>query len=355
MKLALLADASHTNIQRWCDGLQNNGVDVHLLSFTPQNTIVEQTYPLPLPGLPGKINYFTAVPYVRCILRELQPDLLISYYATGYGTLGALTGFHPWVVVTAGSDILIAPRNPIMRRILRSSLKRADLVTAFAPHMAQAAQQLGVSEEKSFTLPQGIFAETFAAHRSPEPKTDDSLKIICTRSLYPIYNIDLLIRAASHLAKSGIPFEMTIAGRGYLEDELKRLAQELGVEQYINFAGFVPNTELPSLLAQHNTYISLTPSDGVSASLLEAMAVGLMPMLVDHPANHYWITRGKMVFCSESLAPEAVADTLCAVRDDLALRLRAWEINIAIIHERGDMNRNMKRFVERFYQLIRDK
>ncbi|MEP7291808.1 MAG: glycosyltransferase family 4 protein [Chloroflexota bacterium] len=352
MKIALLADASHTNIQRWCEGLQNNGVDLHLLSFTPQNSMVQQTYPLPLPGLPGKVNYFTAVLYVKRLLREIQPDILMSYYVTGYGTLGTLTGFHPLVMITAGSDVLIAPRSPLMRRILRSTLKRGDLVAAFAPHMAQAVRQLGVPDEKIFTLPQGIFAEPFIAHRSPQPKTGDPLKIISTRSLRPIYNLDLLIRATSYLAQSGVPFEITIASKGGLENELKSLAQSLDVAQYITFAGFVPNHELPELLALHNTYLSLTPSDGVSASLLEAMAVGLVPLVVDHPANRYWITPGENGILLDMLTPEAAARALLNVSTNLALRQRAWTHNVKIVTERGDMQRNIARYVKRISELI---
>jgi glycosyltransferase involved in cell wall biosynthesis len=353
MKLALLGDASHTNIQRWCEGLQHHGVDLHVISFTPGDTTWEQLYPLPLRWQLGTLNYFAAAPHVRRLLREIRPDLLLAYFVTGYGLLGALTQFHPLVLLTSGSDILL-PRSPVMRRIQRFTLKRGDLVTAWAPHMAAAAERLGVPQTKLFVLARGIPVQAFAAHRSPPPQRGDVLKMVSTRALRPIYRLDVLIRAVGRLRQHGVPFELTIVGRGPQLDELRALVGEIGLERQVHFSGYVRNDELPAVLARHNTYVSLSPSDGVSASLLEAMAVGLTPIVVDHPANRQWLVDGENGILLGSLTLESIADALGRASQAFDLRQAAWERNAAIVRERADMFENARRYVARFEQLRRE-
>ena len=56
------------------------------------------------------------------------------------------------------------------------------------------------------------------------------------------------------------------------------------------FTGRIPNTELPKLLQQSNIYISMPTTEGVSASLFEAMASNCFPVVSDIPGNQSWIT-----------------------------------------------------------------
>src|SRR5207302_8080691 len=135
------------------------------------------TYHLPVRPLPGKLHYFAAVPYVRRLLAAIQPDVVLAYYVTGYGTLAALAGSHPLVQVTSGSDVLVAPRNPMMKLLLRYTLSRADLVTAWAPHMAEAARRLGVSHGRIVVLPRGIPYQQFAKSRALRPSENGSVAI----------------------------------------------------------------------------------------------------------------------------------------------------------------------------------
>ena len=55
------------------------------------------------------------------------------------------------------------------------------------------------------------------------------------------------------------------------------------------FTGRIPNTELPKLLQQSNIYISMPITEGVSASLFEAMACNCYPVVSEIPGNQSWI------------------------------------------------------------------
>ena len=118
--------------------------------------------------------------------------------------------------------------------------------------------------------------------------------------------------------------------------------------------GFVPNDQLPTLLAQHNVYISLVESDGVSASLLEAMEVGLLPIVSDHLANRFWITPGINGLPLNNISPIAVASAISKAFCDLPLRQTAWEYNSKLVRERADLYHNSEIYTERFRKLVRD-
>jgi glycosyltransferase involved in cell wall biosynthesis len=160
-----------------------------------------------------------------------------------------------------------------------------------------------------------------------------------------------LLDAARLLRESGVAFHLTIAGDGPQRGELVALAERYGLRDHVTFAGFVPNHDLPPLLAQHHLYVSMVPSDGVSASLLEAMAAGLYPVVPDHPANRLWIEADQNGALLADLQPEAVARTLRDVIADVSLRGAAWEQNPSIVAARADLYYNSRIFVGRFRQL----
>jgi glycosyltransferase involved in cell wall biosynthesis len=165
------------------------------------------------------------------------------------------------------------------------------------------------------------------------------------------YNIDLLIEAVGLLRNKGVESFLTLAGDGPERTRLTTLTHKLGLNDRIFFAGFVPNDDLPSLLAQQDLYVSLIESDGVSASLLEAMATGLLPIVPDHPANRFWIKPGTNGLLLDNTSPTSVAAAVAKAILDLPLRQYAWEHNPETVSKRADLQRNSEIFLDRFREL----
>jgi glycosyltransferase involved in cell wall biosynthesis len=240
-----------------------------------------------------------------------------------------------------------------MRHLLRFNISRANLVTAWAPHMAQAALELGAVEERLMVLPRGIPSDRFCSRRCAAPTHNDPLTLISTRSLKLDYNNDRLLFACGALKEINKDFRLTLAGDGPERKHLVNESRKLGLEGLVHFAGFVGNDDLPALLAEHNLYISLIESDGVSASLLEAMAVGLLPIVPDHPANRQWIENWRNGLLLDDLSPGAVARAILEAITNLPLRERARQQNPEIVNQRGDLYTNSKIFFQRFWDLAK--
>jgi glycosyltransferase involved in cell wall biosynthesis len=352
MRIAVFGNATSINVRRWCEGLAAAGADIHLISIHAGPEAPADTILLSTPPVPEKLRYFAAVPAARQAVRRLRPDLVMGYYATGYGTLAALCGFRPYVIVTAGDDILISPSHPLLGRLVRFNLMRADLVTAWAPHMAQAVCRLGVPSDKVFILPRGIPLHRFEGQMADKPSQRQPFRLVSTRSLYEVYRIDAIIRALAVLRRAGREVTLTVAGDGDARPALERLTAAEHLEDAVTFTGRLHNDALPEVLSQHDAYVSVIHTDGVSASLLEAMAVGLFPMVYDHASNHGWVTHGENGLLIPDQRPESIADAVERAMDDIDLRQRAWTLNPQRIRRDADLTRNTAAYLARFQQLV---
>ncbi|HOX23993.1 MAG TPA: glycosyltransferase family 4 protein, partial [Elusimicrobiales bacterium] len=91
-----------------------------------------------------------------------------------------------------------------------------------------------------------------------------------------------LIRAIPALLKRGIKPQVDIAGKE-LTPLPRRLAQELGVMEYVNFIGEVNHYELFKLFSRANAELHLFFMKGIGCASLEAMASGLPVTVYGYP------------------------------------------------------------------------
>jgi sugar transferase (PEP-CTERM/EpsH1 system associated) len=87
-----------------------------------------------------------------------------------------------------------------------------------------------------------------------------------------------LLEAFRIVAAQG-PSHLVIVGGGPLESALRRRAHELGVSQAVHFLGF--RSDIPQLLRALDVFVLSSTMEGVSLTLLEAMAAGL-PIVATH-------------------------------------------------------------------------
>lgn len=106
-------------------------------------------------------------------------------------------------------------------------------------------------------------------------------KIVTFARLEPQKNYPLLIRSFAEFHERYPEYSLEIYGQGEMEDSLKDLTKELKIENSIQFMGFERNIHEKILDAS----MFVLPSDyeGLSNSMLEAMAIGLPCICTDCP------------------------------------------------------------------------
>jgi glycosyltransferase involved in cell wall biosynthesis len=379
MRLLFVADAQSPNTAAFLEPLAAAGHEVHLLSLHATDSPPQgvEVHFLSRQRLLPKGLYLTRWPQVSRWVRRIRPDLLVAYRVTGNGLLAAMARWRPLVVVPTGTDVLgLERRSPALRQTVRYVLRRADGILCWGPHMARAALALrgtrgivassspwnaelpGLPTEEQpgsedpdraarlLIQPRGVDRASFAPRPYPPESERREVRLVTTRSLKRPYGHELMIRALIHLKGLRPRIRLVLAGAGPDGARLWHLASDLGVLDQVDFLGAVDRCEIPKILAEGSLYVSLIDHDGVSASLLEAMAVGLYPVVGDSEAARMWI---RQRWNGTLLATRRAEEVAAEIRR-LVLRPEergeAVRRNWSLVEERADRAKNMARILE---------
>ena len=350
MKLCFLADANHANAANWLEYFATElGHEVHVISFTH---VTREIKGVILYDLTPRNKYLllTTIPALRKLLRQIHPDLVVAYRVQSYGFLSACTGFHPLLLVAQSRTVVWPPNSSIMAQFCKYAIHRADWILSWAEHTTHRLIQLGANRNMIDTFPRGVRPELFFPRSESTPSHGRT--IITTRSLKPVYKYEDIIHAVHSLTDIMPGVKYHIAGEGQSRQYLEELVQQLGLNSYVEFLGYVANANLPERLREADVYVSAYLEDGVSMSLLEAMACGLLPVVPDIEPNHQWIQDGVNGLLFRPGDHASLVQKLHEALSNPSLRKKACEHNIKFIHEKVNWHTNMRRIEARFLQTI---
>ncbi|MBD3347914.1 MAG: glycosyltransferase [Candidatus Eisenbacteria bacterium] len=348
MRICFVAHAGSANTISWVNHFADvMGHDVHLISLCPADGLSAAVGldVVPVTG-PAALRYFLAIPFVRRRLREIAPDLVVGYRVASYGFLAAAAGGRPLAVAAQGK-VVLPPMAFLKLLLARYALRRADLVNSWAPHMTRRLVELGADAAKVLTCPRGIDLGLF---RPGSDVDDRSETVMVTRTMHSSYRHDLVLQAVAIARRSRPGLRCVFIGRGEARGALERLADTLGVRDAVEFPGPVGPERLARLLGGAALYVSAVPTDGVSASLLEAMATGCFPVVTDNEANRLWLD-GENGFLVSRPDPEEYARAMVSALENESLRARASEANRRVVEERADIWRNLGRIESAYASL----
>ena len=122
------------------------------------------------------------------------------------------------------------------------------------------------------TIYNGVDVEKFAkAGPNNQYRTNEkAFVVIMVASLHWQKDQDTVIKAISKLTKG--EFEFWIIGDGNRKGELQKLANELGVSDYVKFMGI--HSDIPELLHTADAVVMSSHFEGLSLSSIEGMSVG---------------------------------------------------------------------------------
>ncbi len=340
-RLLLLGNASQVHLQRWAAYFKDTGYDVFTVSLEPALEFPTRFQRLRMPGfLPGFIRYPLAVPRVRDIIATYKPHIINAHFLPNYGLIAALINRTPWIYSSWGSDIMVLPEKSFLHmKRTQFVLARASFITSDADVMTKRLVDLGVSPGRILTVPFGVDAEKFSP--SATGVENEKPRIVSCRKLEKVYSVKTLIQAFPAVKAELPDATLTIAGEGSLKKKLIAEAKEMGDTDDILFVGDVDHDKVPTLLREHNIYVSTALSDTTSVSLLEAMACGLYPVVTDIPANREWIIDGTNGSRFAPGNPDILAEAIIAAWKNRRIRNEALECNRAIILERAKWHQNM--------------
>ncbi|MBN2823373.1 MAG: glycosyltransferase family 4 protein [Coriobacteriia bacterium] len=265
-------------------------------------------------------------------------DVVDIQQVTPDGVYAALLCQDPFVLDFWGSDIHRLDQRPwIIRWLMPKAIQRASAIHSVSQEMTAALAAAGASPERIETFQYGIALDVFA----PGPEARPCPLVAWSRGLRPFYRLESLIRAMPLILSQEPDARVVVAGAGESEP-LRAIASELGVDHAVDFVGVVSPSVLAGYLQSARVWVSLPPTDGAPLSLLEAMACGAVPVVLDIPAVREWIDTSSAVFV-EDVCAEAVAR---GVLEGFARYAEGGHraLNLKMVKERGDQAENLPRW-----------
>ncbi|MDR1773793.1 MAG: glycosyltransferase [Clostridioides sp.] len=148
-KICYLADASNSHTQKSCVYFRDHGYDVSVISLNGGKIDGVKVYDLGVDveknknkKIINKLGYIGQLSKVKRLIKKIKPDILHSQYASSYGLLGALSGFHPYMITIWGSDIYDFPKGGfIQKNIIKYNFKKSDYIFANSKDMAREGRK----------------------------------------------------------------------------------------------------------------------------------------------------------------------------------------------------------------------
>lgn len=200
MKLLILADARSPHTIKWVNGLlekdniillislsgskydgYSKSRNLNIKSFELNNNIFSRQ-----DGYLPKIFYLKVLNKIYKNIKEFCPDILHAHYASSYGLLGALTGFHPLVISVWGADVYNFPRkNYIYTLLLKYNFHKADKILSTSKIMVKEIEKY--TNKKIEVTPFGIDLNRFKPQHEDRPFDSDSIVVGTIKSLEKIW------------------------------------------------------------------------------------------------------------------------------------------------------------------------
>jgi glycosyltransferase involved in cell wall biosynthesis len=198
--------------------------------------------------------------------------------AVAVGALAALSG-TPFVAKVHGSDINVFATEGGRRGQIRWALHRARHVIAVSRALAARVAQLGVPQERTTVLYNGVDPQRFHPLPRDASKQDlgyapDERVLLFVGNVQASKGCGELLEAFCRLSGQRPEARLAVAGTGPQVPDLKALAAQRGCADKVRFVGRLPHEAVIRWFGAADLLCLPSHAEGVPNVVLEAMACG---------------------------------------------------------------------------------
>lgn len=291
--------------------------------------------PAVLKCLDGFFLFLGALPTVWKLRRSFRFDAIDAHFIYPEGVAAALLGrvFRVPVLITLRGLLPLLVPYALRRPQLRWALSRAARVIAVSESLRDDAVALGIPRERVRVIGNGIDPELFHPLDRREARRqlgllEDGPLLVSVGTLSPRKGFHLVIEALPALPGARYAIVGGAGAEGAQQDELRRLAEGLGVADRVIFAGPQKREALAAWYSAADLSVLASAHEGCPNVVLESLAcgtpvvatpVGDIPRILDRPEA------GRIVEREVSALKEAIAEALAQPWDRGQIRARIEE------------------------------
>jgi sugar transferase (PEP-CTERM/EpsH1 system associated) len=233
--------------------------------------------------------------YIRFwrLIRKISPDIVHTRNlgTVDFSVVAAVAGVPVRIHSEHGWDIADPAGVKLKYRLLRKLCNPAITLYIAVSNDIRSwlCQSVGIPERKILHICNGVDTAAFRpdGQATKWPIPDDALVIGTVGRLDPIKDLATLIESVARIvkehAKDRLAIHLVIIGQGALESELRRLAEDRGIGDLVIFAG--QRDDLPCVYRSMHIFVLASLNEGISNTILEAMASGLPIVVTDVGGN----------------------------------------------------------------------
>ena len=281
MKILFLAPANSVHTIKWVNALQKKGNEICLVSLAEHKTIevLEKGITVRYLKINGKKGYYANAFALRKITEEFAPDVINAHYASGYGTLMRISRLprNRCILSVWGDDVYRFPyESKVTFHIIRKNLSYTSYIASTSYCMKEQVERLIQKECKITVTPFGVDTKIFSGKE--HSFDDDKFVFGSMKSIEYQYGIDILIKAFAIFIHNLDKTQqdrvfLKIYGSGTIEEEMRLLAESLGVGKQIEFCGYISNKLVPEALNKIDVLcLTSVETESFGVAAVEAMA-----------------------------------------------------------------------------------
>jgi glycosyltransferase involved in cell wall biosynthesis len=304
--------------------LKRRGMDSSIVALTDGHLLDEANRRgVRAQALHKRTGFSPGVPFqLARVLRDLRVDVLHTH------------NFSPLIYGTLAATLCRIPT--LNTRHGRAALRTYSWVWSLTDHVVAVSHDArtellrhnAIPADKVTVIWNGIDLSPYRVAQSTDIRAElgvrgDRPLIGTVGRLSEEKDHETLLRAFQAALESGLAAELVIAGGGSMEERLKELARALSIESEVHFLGF--RKDVAAVLRGCDLYVQSSRMEGVSLTVIEAMAAGLPVVATRVGGNPEVVQDGITGMLVPAAEPAALAAAIVAIAGDRQTAKRMGE------------------------------
>jgi len=298
-----------------------------------------------------------AVNYFKDEQNKPDFDICMAHFAipAGIPAIMLKKKFNiPFVMISHGEDMPFVnkkrmlkfhvPLYPYIRRVCLQSVANVVLTETLLSNVNRLTGEKRL--KKNFAIPNGC-TEFF----TPADKKFDKLRILFAGRLQDVKRPMIFLEAIQLFAKKGVDFEVNIAGDGPDLQKMKDFAQQNGLNDKINFHGWVKKEKMLNLYQQTHIQVMSSHFEAFSVAALEGLFCGAYLLSTPVSGNTDIVEEGVNGDIFPHANPQALSEKL---EDFYTLKFQNQSSTPIDYTEKFRKKYNWKSIVKEYESLLED-
>jgi sugar transferase (PEP-CTERM/EpsH1 system associated) len=296
---------------------------------------------------------FSSLRRLRRYLIEKRPQVVHTHNPAPHrvgGIAARLAGIPVLVHTKHGRNYPEQWRWRLASRMYSMLSHKVVAVSADAADVACRIE--GIPKSKVDVILNGVDLDGYPFNPTRD-RTSQRRAIHVARLIYPTKDQVTLLRAVRIVANEEPEFVLDIVGDGPSRELLVNLGDELKLGGHVRFLGF--RSDVADLMASAEYFVLSSKKEGISLTLLEAMACGLATVATSVGGNPEVVADGETGLLVPPESPEALAKAMLALLRNPAAADRMGVAGRARVAERFDLKGTLAKYEDLYVRLLHER